>query len=282
MPPRSRLPPLPETPKLSVVIPARDEEANLGRTVEGLFRELDRESIPFELIIVNDHSQDGTLALARSLQAARSEVTVLDSPRASGFGRTIREGLAHFSGDLVAVMMSDNSDDPADLVRYYRTLQDGWDCVYGSRFRRESEVTNYPAGKRWANRAVNRGLQLLFWTRFNDLTNAFKAFRREVVLDCGPYSSCHFNLTVEMSLSPLIRRYAIAEIPIAWHGRTWGASKLSLWAMGRRYLSVVLKLFFERVLISDDLIADGPVDDEVGDRVPRESGAEPAAPGETR
>ena len=262
-----------------MVIPARDEEANLELTVEGLFCELDRECIPFELIIVNDHSRDGTLEVARSLQAARSEVVVIDSSRASGFGRTIREGLARFSGDLVAVVMSDGSDEPADLVRYYHTLQQGWDCVYGSRFRPASRVTNYPAVKWWANRIVNRGLQVLFWTHFNDLTNAFKAFRREVVLDCGPYSSCHFNLTVEMSLSPLIRRYAIAEIPIAWYGRTWGASKLSLWAMGRRYLSVVLKLFFERVLISDDLIEDGqPEQAGAGPR----PGAADTSPRETR
>jgi dolichol-phosphate mannosyltransferase len=238
-------------------MPACDEEENLERTAEALFRELDDAAIPFEFIIVNDHSRDGTLGIAKGLAAARSEVLVLDSTRPSGFGRTIREGLARFSGEVVMVVMSDGSDDPKDVVRYYRKLQDGWDCVFGSRFRTESHVTNYPPVKHFANRIVNRGLQLLFWTGFNDLTNAFKAFRREVILDCGPYSSCHFNLTVEMSLSALIRRYEIVEIPIAWYGRTWGASKLSLWAMGRRYLSVVLKLFFERLLISDDLIEDG-------------------------
>jgi len=101
---------------------------------------------------------------------------------------------------------------------------------------------------------VNRAIQVLFWTRFNDLTNAFKMYRREVVVDCGPFSSSHFNLTIEMSLSALIRRYLIAEIPVNWSGRTWGSSKLSVWEMGRRYLSVLLKLFFERMLISDDLL----------------------------
>lgn len=274
MSPRSRLSPLPATPRLSLVMPAQNEEANLGGTAEELMDALDREGIPFELIVVNDHSRDRTLEIARGLQAVRSEVVAIDSDRPAGFGRAIRVGLARVSGEVVVVAMSDGSDDPGDVVRYYRTLQQGWDCVFGSRFRGASRVTNYPPTKWLANRLVNRALQLLFWTRFNDLTNAFKAFRREVILDCGPYSSCHFNLTVEMSLSALIRRYEIVEIPIAWHGRTWGASKLSLVEMSRRYLSVVLKIFFERILISDDLIEDG--------LPPRERSGRDGAPGDVR
>ena len=145
-------------------------------------------------------------------------------------------------------------DDPRDVVRYYRKIEEGYDCVFGSRFRRGSQVLGYPPLKLIVNRIVNRGIQLLFWTRFNDLTNAFKAYRRHVILECGPYSSSHFNLTLEMSLNALVRRYHIAEIPIHWYGRTWGSSNLSMFNMGRRYLSVLLKLFFERMLISDDIL----------------------------
>lgn len=264
---RSSLPPLPPNAVLSIVIPAHDEAANLGPTVDELVAALDAERIPFELIIVNDHSRDETLEVARSLAATRSELRVIDSRRAPGFGRAIREGLAEFRGDAVVIVMADRSDDPADVVRYYRKLETGCDCVFGSRFRRGSTLSNYPSRKLLANRLVNKALQLLFWTHFNDLTNAFKAFRREVILECGPYTSCHFNLTVEMSLSALIRRYHIEEIPIAWYGRTWGASKLSLALMGRRYLSVVLKLFFERILISDDLIEDRMSSSDVDESV---------------
>jgi dolichol-phosphate mannosyltransferase len=120
-------------------------------------------------------------------------------------------------------------------------------------------------GKLIINRIVNKGIQLLFWTSLNDLTNAFKVYRREVVEACGPYSSSHFNLTIEMSLSALIRRYHIAEIPINWYGRSWGASKLSIAQMGRRYLSVLLKLFFDRILIGDDIFEERLAAGEVAD-----------------
>ena len=114
---RSSLPPLPPNAILSIVIPAHDEAANLGPTVDELVVALDAERIPFELIIVNDHSRDGTLKVAGELAAARSELRVLDSRRAPGFGRAIRAGLAEFRGDAVVIVMADRSDDPADVVR---------------------------------------------------------------------------------------------------------------------------------------------------------------------
>jgi dolichol-phosphate mannosyltransferase len=106
------------------------------------------------------------------------------------------------------------------------------------------------------NRIVNRCVQFLFWTRFNDLTNAFKAYRTSVIRDCGPYRASHFNITLEMSLSALIRRYEIAQVPIRWYGRTWGTSKLKLREMGRKYLCTVLMFYFQRQLIAEDLVAE--------------------------
>jgi dolichol-phosphate mannosyltransferase len=239
---------------LSVVIPAHNEEENLGSTVEELARVLDDEGIPFEMILVNDNSSDGTQRVAEALAARRPEVRVVARRHLGGFGRAVRAGLAVFRGDAVVIVMADRSDDPRDVVRYYRKIEEGYDCVFGSRFRKGSTLSGYPPRKLVANRLVNKGIQLLFWTGFNDLTNAFKAYRRSVILECGPYSSSHFNLTIEMSLNALIRRYHIAEIPIHWYGRTWGASNLSVFRMGRRYLSVLLKLFFERMLVSDDIL----------------------------
>lgn len=239
---------------LSVVIPAHNEEQNLEPTVLDLTRTLAAEGIRYEIVVVNDNSADDTQGVAEKLAAGDAGVRIVTRTHLGGFGRAIRSGLAVFEGDVVAIVMADQSDDPRDLVRYYRKIEEGYDCVFGSRFRKSSEVVNYPRNKLYVNRLVNKIIQLLFWTHFNDLTNAFKAYRRHVVMESGPYSSSHFNLTIEMSLSALIRRYHIAEIPINWYGRTWGASNLSLLAMGRRYLSTLVKLLSERLLISDDLL----------------------------
>jgi dolichol-phosphate mannosyltransferase len=242
--------------KLSIIVPAHNEQQNLPSTVTELQDALRAESIPYEIIIVNDCSSDGTADVIAGLMAADPRVRTANRTPPGGFGRAVRAGLALVEGDVVILYMADKSDDPADAVRYYRKIEEGYDCVYGSRFRPGARVENYPRVKLIANRIVNRCIQIMFVCPFNDLTNAFKAYRTEVILDCGPYRASHFNITIEMSLSALIRKYKIAEIPISWYGRTWGSSSLRLTQMGRRYLATLLKVFAERLLISDDLIAE--------------------------
>ncbi len=239
---------------LSIVIPAHNEQENLQATVAELVVVLVAEAIPHEFILVNDNSSDSTQQVAEDLAKKFPHVVVVQRTKLPGFGRAIRAGLAAVSGDVVVTVMADRSDDPRDVVRYYRKIEEGYDCVFGSRFRRGSVLQGYPRFKLLINRLVNTLIRILFLTKFNDLTNAFKAYRREVIAESGPFSASHFNITIEMSLSALIRRYHIAEIPIHWYGRTWGSTNLRITQMGRRYLSVLLKLFFEKLLIADDIL----------------------------
>jgi len=241
---------------LSVVIPAHNEEKNLPATVVELQETLRRENIPYEIIIVNDCSSDGTAAVIAEMMAGDPGIRTIDRRPPGGFGRAIRSGLGLVTGDVVVIYMADKSDDPIDAVRYYRKIEEGFDCVFGSRFRKGSSVENYPRVKLIANRIVNKCIQAMFFCGYNDLTNAFKAYRTEVVRDCGPFRASHFNITIEMSLSALIRKYNITEIPISWYGRTWGSSHLRLREMGRRYLATLLKVYADKLLIADDLIAE--------------------------
>ncbi len=238
----------------SIVIPAYNEEDNIHHTVEELIQELRFEKIPFEIVIVNDNSTDRTLHVIQEMSKQYPEIVAIDNPLPGGLGRAIRSGLKNIKGDVVAIVMADRSDDPKDIVRCYRKIEEGYDCVFGSRFRKGSIVTHYPSIKLIANRIVNKFLQILFLTRYNDLTNAFKVYRRPVIESISPLQSAHFNITIEMSLSALIRKYKIAEIPISWYGRTWGQSKLKLREMGRRYLCTMLMIWFERLLILDDIM----------------------------
>jgi dolichol-phosphate mannosyltransferase len=242
--------------RASFVIPAHNEEKNIANTVQNLRGVLREAEVPYEIIVVNDNSTDGTKEVIQKLIAEDGCIKTIDRTPPGGFGRALRSGLECVTGDIVMIFMADCSDDPKDAVRYYRKIEEGYDCVFGSRFRRESTVENYPWLKLCINRVVNRVIQVLFWTPFNDLTNAFKAYRTHVIRECGPYRSSHFNITVELSLSVLTRKYNVAEIPISWYGRTWGSSSLKLTEMGRRYLAVLLKCWAERLLISDDLVAE--------------------------
>ena len=243
--------------KLSVIIPAYNEERTIVECIAELRSVLaEKYGIPYELIVVNDNSKDRTEELVREQMRTDPAVRIVNRRPPGGFGRAVRSGLAAITGEVVVIYMADLSDDPEDVVAYYRKIQEGYDCVFGSRFIKGSKVNHYPKLKLVVNRIVNHCIQIMFWTRFNDLTNAFKAYRTEVIRDCGPYRASHFNLTLEMSLGALIRNYNIAQVPNAWYGRTWGSSNLRIGEMGRRYLSTLLMMFFARYLIADDLIAE--------------------------
>jgi dolichol-phosphate mannosyltransferase len=243
--------------KLSIVVPTYNEEQNLGKCLAELQRVVrDEHHIPYEIIVVNDNSTDGTARVIAEHMAADPNMRTVNRTPPGGFGRAVRSGLELVEGDVVVIYMADASDDPQDVVVYYRKILEGYDCVFGSRFTKGSKVEHYPWVKLVWNRIVNRCVQLLFWTPFNDLTNAFKAYRTNVIRDCGPYRASHFNITLEMSLSALIRRYEIVQVPIRWYGRTWGTSKLKLREMGRKYLCTVLMFYFQRRLIADDLVAE--------------------------
>lgn len=241
---------------LSLIIPAYNEDQNIARTVADLQQTLRAEAIPYEILIVNDNSRDGTENVIRELMQSDTAVRTVKRTPPGGFGRAIRSGLDAATGEIVVIVMADSSDHPSDVVAYYRKICEGYDCVFGSRFVKGAKVVDYPRGKLIVNRIVNKLMQWMFRCPFNDLTNAFKAYRMDVIRESGPFHSCHFNITIEMSLSALIRKYSIAQIPISWTGRTWGSSNLRIGEMGRRYLATLLRVYADRMLLSDDIIAD--------------------------
>jgi dolichol-phosphate mannosyltransferase len=238
--------------KLSVVIPARDEAGTIGATVRDVVSTLESEGIDHEVLVVDDHSRDQTAAIVEALAAELANVRRVLSPYGAGFGLTVRAGLERFEGDAVAVLMADGSDDPRDLVRYHRMLVQGYDCVFGSRFIGGSQLHDYPKIKLVINRVVNLGIRMLFRHGYNDTTNAFKAYRREVIENIQPLLSNHFNLTVEMPLKAIIRGHSYAIVPISWRGRGAGESKLGLKEMGSRYLFSLLYAFLEVHLTRGD------------------------------
>jgi dolichol-phosphate mannosyltransferase len=238
--------------KLSVVIPAHNEEGSVRETVEGIVGQLTAEDIEHEVVLVDDGSTDRTAAVVATLAERLPSVRYVLSPYTNGFGFAVRAGLETFTGDAVAIMMADGSDHPDDLVRYYRLLEAGYDCAFGSRFMRGSRVEDYPWFKLTLNRLVNTGIRLLFGHGFNDTTNAFKAYRAEVIRNVQPLLSHHFNLTVEIPLKAIVRGHSYAITPISWTNRTTGTSKLRLQEMGSRYLFIVLYVFFEHHLSRGD------------------------------
>ena len=240
--------------KLSVVIPARDEEGSIRETVAGVVTALGRERIPFEIVVVDDGSEDTTADGVRQVMAHYPGVRLVSNTGRHGFGMAVRVGLEHSSGDAIAVMMADGSDSPEDLVRYYRKLEEGYDCAFGSRFIGGSKIVDYPVHKLAINRMANWFIRVLFRLRYNDITNAFKCYRRQAIDGMQPLISPHFNLTVEMPLKAIVRGYSYAVVPISWTNRKSGISKLKIKEMGSRYLFIVLYVWLEHHFARGDYV----------------------------
>ncbi len=267
--------------KLSVVVPAHNEAGSMAETLTATIDGLDAAGIEHEILVIDDASVDGTPAIVEAIAADHPQVRCLRSHYPRGFGFAVRSGLERFSGDAVVVMMADGSDDPADLVRYHQLLESGYDCVFGSRFMPESRVYDYPRVKLVLNRLANWFIRILFRHGFNDTTNAFKAYRREVIETIQPLLSNHFNLTVEIPLKAVVRGHSFAVIPISWRNRTTGESKLAIQEMGSRYLFIVLYVFLEHHLSRGDYRRDVLEDSQTSSPAPvaasSQDSAEPSA-----
>lgn len=237
---------------LSIVIPARDEEGSVGTTVEHLHTTLTANQVPHEIVVVNDGSRDGTWGLLKELQQKIPELQPVDNPGPHGFGRAIIYGLGEMTGDAVVIMMADESDSPNEVVTYWKKLNEGYECVMGSRFIKGGSVTDYPRVKLWVNRLVNFGIKHLFRIPLNDTTNAFKAYRREVIEGCRPLIAPHFNLTVEIPLKAIVRGYTWTVIPISWKNRRTGEAKLKLKEMGSRYFFIIAYVWLEKFFSRGD------------------------------
>ena len=139
-----------------------------------------------------------------------------------------------------------------DVVRYWDKLNEGHDCVFGSRFIKGGGTIDYPAVKYVINRMANLFIKLLFRIPLNDTTNAFKAYRREVITGCRPLIAPHFNLTVELPLKAIVRGYSWTTLPITWRNRRKGVAKLKINEMGSRYLFICLYVWLEKYFSRGD------------------------------
>ena len=247
--------PNPSAPPLklfSIVIPARNEEGALPATIEHLHLEMKLSKIPHEIVVVDDGSTDTTWAVLEELRKKIPELYPIQNLGEHGFGRAVTMGLRRCTGDALVVMMADESDDVREAVTYWKKLNEGWDCVFGSRFIKGGGVIDYPRLKLFMNRLANLFIRVIFRIPLNDTTNAFKAYRRTVILGCEPIISPHFNLTVELPLKAIVRGYSWTVVPITWRNRRFGEAKLKLREMGSRYFFICAYVWLEKYFSRGD------------------------------
>lgn len=240
--------------KLSIVIPAHNEEGSIVETISTLEAALKQENIKNEILVINDNSTDKTEEILKGLIQKHPNLVYYNNDGPNGFGYAVRLGLNRFSGDCVAVMMADLSDSPEDLIKFYHKLNEGYDCVFGNRWGKEGQTVDYPATKKFLNRLANYIVKIAFRLKYSDCTNAFKLYRRETIEGLKPFLSPHFNLTLELPLKAIVRGYSFAIVPNSWRNRKAGESKLKVKEMGSRYFFILLYCLIEKYFSRGDFL----------------------------
>jgi uncharacterized protein (TIRG00374 family) len=239
---------------ISCIVPARNEEGNIAAVVDALSPVLSSSALirDYEIIIVNDNSTDSTGRLIDSLAQKDRHINPVHRVTTPGFGNAIKTGIKAAKGDIIIPFMGDLSDNPGDIPRLVERIDAGYDVAYGSRFIDGGALNGYPRAKLIANRAFNNLVRLSFGIPYRDITNAFKAYRKDVLDEIGvdTLESSGFDLTVEIPIKAHILGFRSSEVPVQWYDRTSGEAKLKLSQNGSVYGKRFLSLFFHGNLVA--------------------------------
>ncbi len=233
---------------LSIIVPVRNESDSLKDIFEYFSKNL--ENTNYEVLIINDFSQDNTLSNAKSLFSENKNFKVFDNQK-KGLGGAINLGIEKAVGANIAIMMADQSDDIKDLIKYNNLMNlENYDAILGSRFLKESIVSDYPVQKLVLNRLFNYFVGLIFWNKYNDYTNAFKIYKKQTLIEIKPLISESFNIFLEIPLKIISRKYKYKIIPINWVGRKKGNSKFRIKELRSKYLFTLIYCFIEKNLLN--------------------------------
>jgi dolichol-phosphate mannosyltransferase len=233
--------------KLSIIIPVRNEEFLIKKIIDQLQSKL---KIPsYEIIFINDFSTDNTVKITQELIKNSSQINIYSNKR-KGLGGAITEGINRTTGDIICIMMSDLSDSIDDLESYYKIISDeNVDAVFGSRFIKGSKVIEYPKKKLILNRIFNLITKLIFFSDYNDFTNAFKIYKKNALIKTFPLVSESFNVFLELPLKIISRKMKYKIIPITWVNRKEGTSKFDIKELRAKYLFTLIYCLLEKLLL---------------------------------
>ena len=233
---------------LSIIVPVRNESNIISDVFNYFLNSL--KDVDYEVLIINDFSSDDTLNKAENLAKKFKNFKILNNKK-RGLGGAINLGILNASGKNIAIMMADQSDDINDLIKYNELMNTGnYDAVLGSRFTKHSKIIDYPFQKFILNRIFNFFVSLIFWNKYNDYTNAFKIYKKNVLLEVMPIISESFNVFLEIPLKVISRNYNYKIISINWMGRKKGESKFRIKELRSKYLFTLIYCFIEKNLLN--------------------------------
>lgn len=226
--------PRPVRPRVTVVIPAYDEGAQI---IPALDRLLEAVNLPCEVLVVVDSPEDSTVPVIETYALHEEpSVRVLVNDYGRGPAHAIRYGIHHASAPVVVVTMADGCDDPRQIDELTRLVERGVVVAAASRYMPGGQQVGGPLLKRVLSRNAGRTLYWFARVGTRDATNSFKAYSRAFVEEVGIESRDGFEIGLELTAKARRRRLPVAEIPTIWLDRPAGDSNFKLGKWLPKYL----------------------------------------------
>ena len=233
--------------KLSIILPVRNESAGIIKTLDFIINSI--REIDYEIVIINDFSDDNSNEIIDKKSKENSKIKLFNN-KIRGLGGAINLGIEKSTGEAICIMMADMSDSIEDLKKYYNLIQsENLSAVFGSRFIKGSNLSGYPMKKLILNRIFNYFTKFIFFSEYNDFTNAFKIYKKDALLKAMPLVSESFNIFLEMPLKIISRKMNYRIIPIAWENRRGGKAKFNIKELRSKYLFTLIYCFLEKILL---------------------------------
>lgn len=223
---------------LTIVIPARNEEAVILKTLEKIKGTV---KIPHKIVVINDFSTDRTEEVVRRYRKRQKNITIVrTNNKMRGFSGALKHGFNEAKGEFVVPVMADLCDDPATINKMYSKIQRGWDIVCGSRYIKGGGKEGGPGLQGFLSKLVCKSLHYLTGIPTEDVSNAFKMYRKEVLKNIIINSGSGVEASMEITLQAYFQRAKIVDVPTRWVGRKVGKSKFKLLQRAPRYLRIYL------------------------------------------
>lgn len=217
--------------KLTVVVPAHNEEENISKVISSIE---DKLNFPFELVVVNDHSLDGTARIVLDLAKKYSNISLVENNLAVGFANALKTGLGSVKTEVVVLVMGDLCDDLGTIPFMFEKVKEGFDVVCGARYIKGGARMGGSKVKGFFSFFVGRTMSMFTGIPTRDVSNAFKMYRREVIQSIN-IESTGFEISMELALKAYFKGFKVTEVSTVWRERKKGKSSFKMFNLTPNY-----------------------------------------------
>ena len=229
--------------KLSIIVPAHNEEDNIVDVIDQIERSV---NLPYELVVVNDHSTDRTQQLVEELSKKYNNISLIENKLENGFANAIRTGFSASRGDVFIPVMADLCDDLSTIKELFAKIEQGYDVACASRYIKQGGRLGGSRLKGTLSSFAGWSLYYLLGIPTHDIANAFKMYRKEVIKSVD-IKSQGFEISMEIPLKAYYSGFKIAEVPTLWKERTKGKSSFHIFKLLPAYFKLYIWALYKRL-----------------------------------